>query len=113
MSRKAPAGDGHRGAAGRRPPPRKPTAGGLGGGRGEHRALPRRVRGAGRPGCGAVLARGGVREDLRGYVVEHLGSDDAVLVVDETGDLKKGTATVGVQRTGMLAGWRTRRSRSI
>ena len=28
----------------------------------------------------------GVREDLRGYVVEHLGCDDAVLVVDETGD---------------------------
>lgn len=40
----------------------------------------------------------GVRDDLRGYVVEHLGEDDAVLVVDETGDVKKGTATVGVQR---------------
>ncbi|MEU8307893.1 IS701 family transposase [Actinomadura sp. NPDC048955] len=40
----------------------------------------------------------GVREDLRGYVVERLGSDDAVLVVDETGDLKKGACTVGVQR---------------
>ena len=35
---------------------------------------------------------------MRGYVVEHLGDPDAVLVVDETGDLKKGTATVGVQR---------------
>jgi len=32
------------------------------------------------------------------YVVEHLGEDDGVLVVDETGDVKKGTATVGVQR---------------
>ncbi len=31
-------------------------------------------------------------------MVEHLHDDDAVLVVDETGDLKKGTATVGVQR---------------
>jgi SRSO17 transposase len=40
----------------------------------------------------------GVREDLRGYVVDHLGGEDAVLVVDETGDLKKGTRTVGVQR---------------
>jgi SRSO17 transposase len=39
-----------------------------------------------------------VREDLRGYVVNHLADPDAVLVVDETGDLKKGTATVGVQR---------------
>jgi SRSO17 transposase len=39
-----------------------------------------------------------VRDDLRGYVVEHLGDPDAVLVVDETGDLKKGSATVGVQR---------------
>ena len=39
-----------------------------------------------------------VRDDLRCYIVEHLGTEDAVLVVDETGDLKKGTRTVGVQR---------------
>ncbi|MET8982273.1 IS701 family transposase [Streptomyces sp. NPDC004539] len=39
-----------------------------------------------------------VRDDIRAYVVEHLHDEDAVLVVDETGDLKKGTATVGVQR---------------
>lgn len=39
-----------------------------------------------------------VRDDLRDFVVEHLGDEDAVLVVDETGDLKKGTASVGVQR---------------
>src|SRR6266496_4153572 len=39
-----------------------------------------------------------VRDDLRGYVIEHLGSSDAVLVVDETGDVKKGTASAGVQR---------------
>ena len=39
-----------------------------------------------------------VRDDLRGYVIEHLGSADAVLVVDETGDVKKGTASTGVQR---------------
>lgn len=39
-----------------------------------------------------------VRDDLRDYVTEHLGHPGAVLVVDETGDLKKGTATVGVQR---------------
>lgn len=39
-----------------------------------------------------------VRDDLRDYVAEHLGDPGAVLVVDETGDLKKGTATAGVQR---------------
>jgi SRSO17 transposase len=40
----------------------------------------------------------GVRDDLRDYVIDHLGDTDAVLVIDETGDLKKGSATVGVQR---------------
>jgi SRSO17 transposase len=40
----------------------------------------------------------GVRDDLRGYVTEYLGDPDAVLVVDETGDLKKGRASAGVQR---------------
>jgi SRSO17 transposase len=40
----------------------------------------------------------GVRDDLRAYVVEHLGDPSAVLVVDETGFLKKGTTSVGVQR---------------
>ncbi|MEU8927380.1 IS701 family transposase [Kitasatospora sp. NPDC048545] len=39
-----------------------------------------------------------VRDDIRASVVEHLHDTEAVLVVDETGDLKKGTATVGVQR---------------
>jgi len=39
-----------------------------------------------------------VRDDLRAYVVEHLGAPDGVLVVDETGFLKKGTKSVGVQR---------------
>src|SRR5512143_2591365 len=39
-----------------------------------------------------------VRDDLRSYVVEHLADDDAVLVVDETGFLKKGTKSVGVQK---------------
>jgi SRSO17 transposase len=35
---------------------------------------------------------------VRGFVGEHLGAREAILVVDETGDLKKGTANVGVQR---------------
>jgi SRSO17 transposase len=39
-----------------------------------------------------------VREDLRTYVLEHLGDPGAVLVIDETGFLKKGTKSVGVQR---------------
>lgn len=39
-----------------------------------------------------------VRDDLRDYVVEHLGDDNAVLIVDETGFLKKPNQSVGVQR---------------
>jgi SRSO17 transposase len=39
-----------------------------------------------------------VRDDLRALVVEHLGAPDGVLVLDETGFLKKGTKSVGVQR---------------
>lgn len=39
-----------------------------------------------------------VRDDLRAYVVERLGDTGAVVVVDETGFLKKGTKSVGVQR---------------
>ena len=40
----------------------------------------------------------GVRDDLRGYVVEHLGEPGGVLIVDETGFLKKGLKSAGVQR---------------
>jgi len=40
----------------------------------------------------------GVRDDLRDYVVDHLGDPSAVLVVDETGFLKKGTRSAGVAR---------------
>jgi len=40
----------------------------------------------------------GVRDDLRAYVVEHLGDADGVLVVDETSVIKKGTKSVGVQQ---------------
>ncbi|MFE5512383.1 transposase [Streptomyces sp. NPDC056529] len=39
-----------------------------------------------------------VRDDVREYVLEHLRDEDAVLVVDETGDVKKGIHAVGVQR---------------
>lgn len=46
----------------------------------------------------AVWDHDKVRDDIRDYVVEQLGDPQAVLVVDETGDLKKGSHTVGVQR---------------
>ena len=39
-----------------------------------------------------------VRDDLGDYVVEHLGCADGVVVVDETGFLKKGDKSAGVQR---------------
>ncbi len=39
-----------------------------------------------------------VRDDLRGWVAEHLAADDGVLIVDETGFLKKGRKSAGVQR---------------
>jgi SRSO17 transposase len=39
-----------------------------------------------------------VRDDLRTYVTEHLGEPESVLIVDETGFLKKGSKSVGVQR---------------
>ena len=39
-----------------------------------------------------------VRDDLRDYVVEALGDPDAVLILDETGFLKKGTHSAGVAR---------------
>ena len=39
-----------------------------------------------------------VRDDLRAFVVERLGDIDGVLIVDETGFLKKGVASAGVAR---------------
>ena len=39
-----------------------------------------------------------VRDDLQDYVVEHLGDEAAVLILDESGFLKKGTGSVGVKR---------------
>jgi SRSO17 transposase len=39
-----------------------------------------------------------VRDDVHAYVIENLGSPDGVLIADETGFLKKGTRSAGVQR---------------
>src|SRR5438105_9378751 len=46
----------------------------------------------------AVWSADEVRDDLRAYVVEQLSDERGVLVIDETGFLKKGTKSAGVQR---------------
>jgi DDE superfamily endonuclease len=62
----------------------------------------------------AVWDHDAVRDDVRDYLVEHLGDPGAVLVVDETGDLKKGATTSGCSASTPAppAGSRTLRSRS-
>jgi SRSO17 transposase len=40
----------------------------------------------------------GVRDDVRDFVVESIGDKNAVLIGDDTGFLKKGTRSAGVQR---------------
>jgi len=65
-----------------------------------------RAEAAGDPGPWrqqALLGRGrwdaeALRNVVRDYVVEHLADDDAVLVIDETGFLKQGKASCGVNR---------------
>ena len=39
-----------------------------------------------------------VRDDVRGYAVDALGEAGGVLILDDTGDLKKGCLTIGTQR---------------
>lgn len=46
----------------------------------------------------AVWDVDGVRDDVREYIKEHIGTADGVLVVDETGFLKKGLHSAGVKR---------------
>ena len=51
----------------------------------------------------AILGRGrwdadALRDVVRDYAIEYLGTDDAVLVIDETGFLKQGKASCGVGR---------------
>src|SRR5205823_8933678 len=40
----------------------------------------------------------GVRDELRKYVAEQLGETDGILIIDETGFLKKGDKSAGVAR---------------
>jgi SRSO17 transposase len=67
-----------------------------------------------------------VRDDLLGYAAEHLGRPDGVLVVDETGFLKKGTKSCGVARqysgtagriencqVGVFLGYTTKNGRAL
>src|SRR5262249_39197828 len=67
-----------------------------------------------------------VRDELLGYVRERLGHPDGVLLVDETGFLKKGTKSVGVARqysgtagriencqVGVFLGYATRHGRTL
>ncbi len=67
-----------------------------------------------------------VRDELLGYVRERLGHADGVLVVDETGFLKKGTKSCGVARqysgtagriencqVGVFLGYATPRGRAL
>jgi SRSO17 transposase len=45
-----------------------------------------------------LWSAGDVRDDLRGYVMAAIGDPAGVLIADETGFLKKGTKSAGVQR---------------
>jgi SRSO17 transposase len=61
----------------------------------------------------AVWDTDGVRDDLRSYVLELLGQEDAILAVDETCFLKRGkkSAGVGLQycgTTGRAENWKAR-----
>jgi SRSO17 transposase len=46
----------------------------------------------------AVWDADAVRDDVRGYVVDALADPDGVLILDDTGDLKKGNSTIATQR---------------
>ena len=67
-----------------------------------------------------------VRDDLQAYVIEQLSDDEAVLVLDETGFIKKGDRSVGVKRQysgtagriencqiGVFLGYASRRGRVL
>ena len=48
-----------------------------------------------------------VRDDVQTYVAERLGAPDGVLIIDDTGFIKKGTVSAGVQRQYSATAGRT------
>lgn len=67
-----------------------------------------------------------IRDDVRDYVFEHLGEPDGVLIVDDTGFIKKGETSAGVARQytgtsgkidncqiGVFAAYASRRRRAL
>lgn len=67
-----------------------------------------------------------VRDDLQRYVAERLGTTDGVLIVDDTGFVKKGAVSAGIQRQysgtagrtescqiGVFAAYASRRGRAL
>ncbi len=67
-----------------------------------------------------------IRDDLQHYVAERLGEPDGILILDDTGFLKKGTISAGVQRRysgtagrtencriGVFAAYATTRGRAL
>jgi SRSO17 transposase len=55
-------------------------------------------RGMGRFLSEVVWDHDGLLVDVQDWALGHLGERDAILVIDETGEVKKGSRTVGVQR---------------
>ncbi|MFI1302457.1 IS701 family transposase [Streptomyces sioyaensis] len=75
---------------------------------------------------GASWDADALRDDVQQYVADQLGCPDGVLVVDDTGFLKKGTTSAGVQRqysgtagrtencqTGVFAAYATAKGRAL
>ncbi|MFE2572176.1 transposase [Streptomyces mirabilis] len=48
--------------------------------------------------AGAKWEPDDIRDDLQQYVADKLGEDGGVLIIDDTGFIKKGTTSAGVQR---------------
>ncbi|MGW1675789.1 IS701 family transposase [Streptomyces sp. NPDC002324] len=74
----------------------------------------------------ATWTAGEVRDDLQTYVADKLGETDGVLILDDTGFVKKGSTSAGVQRrysgtagrtencqTGVFAAYATTRGRAL
>jgi SRSO17 transposase len=61
----------------------------------------------------AVWDADAVRDDVRGYVIDAIGDPGGVLILDDTGDLKRGSHSVGCKGSTPVrrGGSRTRRSR--